>query len=91
MPEIGNIIFSYKEVTTALLKAQNIHEGLWQVFIRFGLSASNLGPTEEELKPCAIIPVLEIGLQKAEKPSNLSVDAAIANPKTPTTAPLKTQ
>lgn len=98
MPEIGNIIFSYQEVATALLKAQGIHEGVWQVFVRFGLNATNLGPTDNELKPAAIIPILEIGLQKAEKPSNLSVDAAMVNPdpqnpapKTTTVAPLKTQ
>jgi len=80
MPEIGNIIFSYREVVTALLKAQGIHDGLWMLFVRFGLSAANVGPNDEELKPAAIIPILEIGLQKAEKESNLAVDAAKVNP-----------
>jgi hypothetical protein len=80
MPEIANVIFTYKEVATALIKAQDIHEGVWALFIRFGLSAANAGANDEELKPCAIIPILEIGLQKAEKENNVSVDAAKVNP-----------
>jgi hypothetical protein len=83
MPEIANIVFSYKEVATALLREQKIHEGLWSLFIRFGLSASNVGPNEDELKPCAIIPVLEIGLQKGEKENSVTVDAAKVNPRPP--------
>jgi hypothetical protein len=81
MPEVGNIVFSHKEVVTALLKANGIHEGLWALFVRFGLSAANIGPTEDSVQPAAIIPVLEIGLQKAEKVNNISVDAAEVNPR----------
>jgi len=43
--------------------------------------ASNVGPSEAALMPAAIIPVLEIGLQKFEKVTNLSVDAAQVNPR----------
>jgi hypothetical protein len=87
MPEVGNIVFSYKEVVTALLKAQGIHEGLWSLFVRFGLNAANIGENEESVRPAAIIPVLEIGLQKGEKENNVTVDAAKANPKPPSTKP----
>ena len=83
MPEIANIVFSYKEVVTALIKAQDIHEGLWSLFVRFGLNAANVGGNENELRPCAIIPVLEIGLQKGEKDNNVTVDAAKVNPPPP--------
>jgi hypothetical protein len=81
MPEVANIIFTYKEVVTALLKEQNIHEGMWTLFVRFGLNAANLGPNDDELRPAAIIPLLEIGLQKGEKENNVTVDAAKVNPK----------
>lgn len=87
MPEISNIVFSYKEVATALLKEQRIHEGLWSLFIRFGLNAANLGPNDDELKPCAILPILEIGLQKGEKENNITVDAAKVNPRPPQLLP----
>lgn len=87
MPEIANIVFSYKEVATALLKEQRIHEGFWTLFIRFGLNAANLGPNDDELKPCAIIPIMEIGLQKGEKENNVTVDAAKVNPPPPQLIP----
>ena len=83
MPEISNIVFSYKEVVTALLKEQKIHEGLWSLFVRFGLNAANLGSNDEELKPCAVIPILEIGIQKGEKDNSITVDAAKVNPRPP--------
>jgi hypothetical protein len=80
MPETTNIAFSYTEVVTALIKTSNLHEGIWGLFVRFGLSATNVGESETVIRPAAIIPVLEIGLQKFEKEGNLSVDAAKVNP-----------
>lgn len=80
MPETGQIIFSYKEVVEALLKMHGIREGIWGLFIRFGLSAANIGPTDTELQPAAIIPLLQIGLQRMDKESNIAVDAAKVNP-----------
>ncbi len=80
MPEATQIVFKHKELVEILLKSQKIHEGIWGLFMRFGLSAQNLGPSESELLPTAVIPVLEIGLQRFEKETNISVDAAKANP-----------
>ena len=74
-------------MATALLKEQKIHEGLWSLFVRFGLNAANLGPNEDELKPCAVIPILEIGLQKGEKENSITVDAAKVNPRPPQLIP----
>jgi hypothetical protein len=83
MPEASQLSFSYKEVVTALLKAANIHEGTWAVFVRFGLGAANVGQTDNDVQPAAIVPLLEIGIQKFEKETNISVDAAKVNPKPP--------
>jgi hypothetical protein len=80
MPETSQLTFSFKEIVTALVKAQGIHEGIWGLFVNFGLQATNIGPNEGELRPAAIIPVLSIGLQKFEKENFLSVDAAKVNP-----------
>jgi hypothetical protein len=80
MGEASQITFSYKEVVEALVKKQGIHEGIWGLFIKFGISGTNLGPNPDDVKPAAIIPVLEIGLQKFEKENNISVDAARVNP-----------
>ena len=72
MPETSQYIFSFKEIVTALIKAQGVHEGIWGLFVNFGLNASNVGPSESELRPAAMIPILALGLQKYDKESNLS-------------------
>ena len=81
MAESTQIVFKHKEVVEALLKHHGLHEGIWGLFVRFGLAAGNVGPTDEELTPAAIIPVLEIGIQKFEKESNIAVDASKVNPR----------
>jgi hypothetical protein len=91
MPETGQITFSYKEVVTSLIKSQGLHEGLWALFVKFGIAAANVGPNKDELKPAAIIPILEMGLQKADEESNIAVDAAKVNPRPHTGATKKTR
>ena len=81
MAEIGQLSFTYKEVVEALLKKQGIHEGIWGLWVRFGIRAANVGEAETDIRPSAIIPILEIGLQKFAKETNVSVDAAKVNPK----------
>jgi hypothetical protein len=80
MPEATQIVFKHKELAEILVKHQGIHDGIWGLFINFGIGASNVGPSEAELQPAAIVPVLGIGLQKFEKESSLSVDASKVNP-----------
>lgn len=82
MAEASQITFSFKEIAEMLVKRQGLHEGIWGIFVKFGMGASNVGPNEDSLQPAAIVPILELGLQKFEKENNLSVDAAKVNPKT---------
>jgi hypothetical protein len=81
MAEPERYAFSYKEIAEALVKKQRIHEGIWGIYIEFGIQAANAGPSDDELRPVAIIPVLKIGLQRFSKENNLAVDAARVNPK----------
>jgi hypothetical protein len=81
MAEASQITFSHKEVAEALVKKQDLHEGIWGLFVKFGLAASNIGPNDTDLKPAAMVAVLEVGLQRFDKENNLSVDAAKVNPK----------
>jgi hypothetical protein len=81
MAETSQITFTFREVVESLLKSQDIHEGCWGLYVKFGLSASNIGPNDTDLKPAAVIPLLELGLQKFEKETSLSVDAGKVNPK----------
>jgi hypothetical protein len=80
MPETKELLFKYPEVVEALLKQSDIHEGLWTLAVQFGLGATNAGPSAEELKPSAIVSVLALGIARADKATNLTVDAGVVNP-----------
>jgi hypothetical protein len=90
MAEAKNYLFTYKEIAEALVKAQDIHEGLWAVYVEFGLAAGNIpaGPTDNTVVPAAVVPILKMGIQRAEQPNALTVDAAEVNPldRSPATA-----
>lgn len=81
MPEPTQIKFSHKEVVEALLKKYGIHEGIWGLYVKFGIGASNIGPSPADILPAAIVPVMELGLQKFDQENNIAVDAATVNPK----------
>ena len=81
MGEAQLITLSFKELAEILVKKQDIHEGFWGIYVKFGIRAINAGQTEEDLRPTAIVPIQEVGLQKFDELNNLSVDAATVNPK----------
>lgn len=81
MAETGLYLFTHKELVEILIKNQGLHEGIWQLYVNFGLKATNLGISEEDALPTAIIPILQIGLQKSNKEGNLSADASKVNPR----------
>jgi hypothetical protein len=80
MAETKQIVFSYQEIVETLVKKQGLHDGIWGLFVRFGLKATNIGASDTDLRPAAIIPVLEIGIQRQDEQTNLTVDAAKVNP-----------
>jgi hypothetical protein len=67
-------------VVEALIRYNDLHEGLWGLSIEFGLAATNIGLEPGDLLPAAIVPVKKIGLHRFNEPNNLTVDAAEANP-----------
>lgn len=81
MAETSQIMFSYKEVAEALVKKHGLHEGIWTLSLNFGLQATNMGPNDSDLKPVVMNAILGIGLNRVDKETNLSVDAAKVNPK----------
>ena len=66
MAEANQILFDYKEVAEALIKKQDLHEGLWGIYVEFGLGAVNINTeqTPDSLAPAAIVPVRRIGIQR---------------------------
>lgn len=83
MAEALNYVFDHKELTELLIRKQGIHEGLWAIFIEFGLAGANIGTDETNVLPAAIVPVKRIGIQRVDEPTPLSVDAAQINPAKP--------
>ncbi len=76
MPEIKNIEFSYREVAEALIRFNKIRSGLWGISIKFGIQGANIGQgPSADLTPAAIVPILNIGLQRFDAPNNLTIDA----------------
>ena len=95
MAEVERYVFSYREIAEQLVKAQNIHEGIWALYMEFGIQAANIatqlvtgtapaeypaGPPTDVI-PTAIIPIQKIGIVRADHLSSISVDAAVVNPK----------
>lgn len=85
MAEVQKYTFEYKEVAAALVKQQGIHEGLWGIYLEFGIVGANTGPSDDMMVPTAIVPVVKMGIQRFEQPSNLTVNAAEINPAPPAT------
>ena len=81
MPEVTQIAFTHAEIVELLIKKQDIHEGIWGLFLRFAFTATNAGPNSNEMMPAAVAAVQEIGLQRFDKESNMALDAAKVNPR----------
>jgi hypothetical protein len=84
MAELEKHVFSHREVVEALILKQGLHEGLWALHVEFGIAAGFVGNdpnAPESIFPAAIVPVVKLGLQKADKPSSITADAAEVNPK----------
>jgi hypothetical protein len=79
MPESSMILYTFQELAELMVKHQGIHEGLWGIYLKFGIGAVNAADPSGQLIPTALVPVREIGLQKFDEPNNLAVDAAKVN------------
>jgi hypothetical protein len=75
--------FTYKELVSLMIEKRGITEGLWGIYVKFGIAGANLGPTPELVVPAAVVPVLEIGLQEFAEAGPLSVDASTLRPGAP--------
>jgi len=74
--------FSLVEMTKILIKAQGLHEGLYNLSFQFQLAVGAVGPSPELICPGAMIGISRIGLSKTEeKKVNIhTVNAAEINP-----------
>ena len=93
MAEPEQFLFDYKEIVTALIKEQGLKEGIWALYVEFGITAANMGfadpgMTDVELHdpptnvlPTAIIPIKKMGLVRSTHLSSISVDASTVRSK----------
>jgi hypothetical protein len=87
MSEATTYSFDLKEVTTALLLQQGIHEGLWQLSFEFNFGAGLVGATKEEVRPSAFMQIQRLQLVRQPEGADQQpfvVNAADVNPATST-------
>jgi hypothetical protein len=81
MGESTQITFKFSEIAEELVRKQGIRHGHWGLFVKFAIAATNApGPTGD-LLPTAIVPILEMGIQKFDESNSLTIDASKLNPR----------
>ncbi len=82
MPEARQqFVFSHQELVEALIQKQGLHDGIWALYVEFGIAAANVqNPVTNDVSPAAIVPIVKIGLQKTDQVTPIAVDAAKVNP-----------
>lgn len=84
MAETSQYKFNFQEVAAALLKEQNVHDGLWVLGFGFNFTVGLMGPSPETAGPATLIQVQDVILSRhpMDQPRNpMVVDAAELNPK----------
>jgi len=81
MAEVTQYLFSHREIVETLIKKQDLHEGIWTISFQLGMGLTNVAPPiGGEPVPGVIVSVLGVGLQKVDKETPTTVDAAKVNP-----------
>jgi hypothetical protein len=81
MAETKSFALNHKELIEAIIKHQELHEGIWQLYVEFGLAGANVQTGENQVSPAAIVGIKGIGLNKVEAESPIAVDASKVNPR----------
>lgn len=81
MAELKTIAFDHREVVEALIKKQDLHEGIWQLYLEFGLGGVNVQTGEGQVSPSAIVTINKIGLTKVDVETPIALDASKVNPR----------
>lgn len=80
MPEVSQVKYSLRELTALMVRDQGIRGGLWMIWTRFGHTATNVYPPEDEpagpAGPAVLSVLIEAGIQQAREPGPLTVDAS---------------
>jgi hypothetical protein len=75
MPEVEQVLYTYKELTELMLRDRGITSGHWAVFVKFRFTGGNID-VEGATHPAAITLIEGIGLQRTDASFPLAVDAS---------------
>ncbi|HJZ83423.1 MAG TPA: hypothetical protein VKD91_23845 [Pyrinomonadaceae bacterium] len=80
MADASQYTIPYRELAEVMIKYLDIHEGFWSVFFKFGINGVNLSLNDSPFVPSAIVPILQVGINREAEMTPLTVDAAQVNP-----------
>jgi len=88
MAEATQYLFDYTEILEDLIRKQGIHEGKWRLIFELGFTATSVNTQESPddsnvaLRPAGIVLIQKVGISRTEEElNNLTLDAAVVNPK----------
>ena len=79
-----------KELTAALVKHYDLHEGLYDLYLEYQFAFGNFGPSASQLVPSAVVGLSKLGVTKVTQTGPLTVDASEVNPVQPALRPKRT-
>jgi hypothetical protein len=80
MADANQFTVPFKELAEVLVKHLDVHEGYWSVILKFGIHGATMSINNAPHLPSAIVPILEIGINREDQLGPLGVDAALINP-----------
>ncbi|MEJ1158307.1 hypothetical protein [Prosthecomicrobium sp. N25] len=66
MSEISQLSFTLRDVTVALLREQNIKEGVWVLGVEMSIVVGNMGPEPQSALPTAMLQIPKFTLVRHE-------------------------
>jgi len=75
-----NYEYSHKVLAKILIVQEGIHEGHWQIDLKFDVRSKNVILEKGESFPGMLLTALNVGLLRQDKETERSVDASKANP-----------
>jgi hypothetical protein len=72
-----------KELTAALVKHYDLHEGLYDLYLEYQFAFGNFGPSPSQVVPSAVVGLSKLGVTRVTQTGPLTVDASEVNPAQP--------
>lgn len=77
--QLKKYYLDFREIAETIMKRENIHEGIWSIFVEFNYAATNLNSPSGTF-PSFITAVKSVGIFPAQEENNIAFDASKLNP-----------